>query len=423
MKRLLLALLMLVPFMLVPFGVVFATASASQAAAAPSAGATVTAERRTWNDVADEMEAVLDAAYEVYRAGDREAAKATVDRAYFGSYEKLGFEKTVMSHVSGNRAAAVEYRFSAVKRAMTDGAPNVEVRDALDALAVMLHEDADRLDGTPENAVAILLGSLAIIIREGFEAILVVGAIIAYLIKSGHRDKVRAVYGGALAALVASVVLAVLLENLPALTGAGQEIIEGTTMLVAAAMLFYVTNWMLSKAESRAWTGYIRARTDVSLSRGSVLSLAFVAFLAVFREGAETILFYQALLGRTTSHLDMVWLGLGIGLILLVIVYVLIRALGLRLPLTQFFLGTSILLAVMVFVFVGGGIKELQEGDVVPVSPVPGFPSVDLLGIYPTIQTVSAQAAVLVLLLATAGLAYRRGRRAAEPAAAESTAR
>ncbi|TMR96857.1 FTR1 family iron permease [Nonomuraea basaltis] len=374
------------------------------------------AEQRTWNDVVDEMQTILDKAYELYRTGDQNAAKAQVDIAYFGHYEKLGFEKTVMSYISGDRAAAVEYQFSAAKKAMADHAPDVDVRDSLDTLASMLREDANRLDGTQENATAIFLASLLIILREGFEAILVVGAIIAYLIKSGNKDKVRAVYWGALAAGASSVLLAFLLDSLPGLTGASQEIIEGATMLLAAAMLIYVSNWLLSKAESQAWSRYIRSRADTSLSKGSLMSLATVAFLAVFREGAEIILFYQALLGRSEAHLDMVGLGVGLGAILLVIIYVLIRVLSLTLPLKPFFLATSILLAVLAFSFVGTGVKELQEGNVIPVSPVPRFPSADLLGVYPTIETLTAQALVLTLLITTALIAYRRGRRSGQVA-------
>jgi high-affinity iron transporter len=278
----------------------------------------------------------------------------------------------------------------------------------------MLREDADTLDGTQESGIGALLASLLIILREGFEAILVVGAIVAYLVKSGNKDKVAAVYWGSLTALGASVVLAVLLTRLTQLSGANQEIIEGATMLVAAALLVYVGNWILSKADVRAWSSYIDSKTEKSLTTGSVLSLAFVAFLAVFREGAETILFYQALLAQTDGQAGMIWLGLGIGAALLVVVYLLIRLLSIKLPQRPFFIGTGVLLSVMALSFVGTGIKELQEGNVVSVTPVPGVGSIDLLGIYPTWETLVPQIVTLVLLVVLFVVQFSRPRRRAQ---------
>lgn len=370
------------------------------------------AAHETWNDVVDEMETALDKSYDIYVSGDAKAAKAQVDVAYFGYYEKLGFEKTVMAHISGDRAAEVEYQFSFVKKAMTAGDPKNEVRASLDKLTRLLREDANRLDGKEESPVGVLLASLVIITREGFEAIIIVGAIIAYLIKSGNKQKTAAVYWGSLIALAASVLMAVILNSLSGLSGANQEIIEGATMLVAVAVLFYVSNWMVSKAEAAAWTNYIEGKVQGSLTKGSLFSLAFAAFLAVFREGAETILFYQALLANTKTYINMVWLGLGTGCVALVVIYILIRVLSIRLPLKPFFLGTSILLFIMSISFVGSGIKELQEGNVIGVTAVPGIKSVDLLGIYPTLETLIPQILLLALTVGTFIVQIRKWRKA-----------
>ncbi len=369
------------------------------------------APHETWNDVVDEMKAALDKSYDIYVSGDTKAAKEQVDVAYFGYYEKLGFEKTVMAHISGNRAAEVEYQFSFVKKAMTAGAPKNEVRASLNKLIDLLREDANKLDGKKESAVGVLLASLVIITREGFEAIIIVGAIIAYLIKSGNKKNTGAVYWGSLIALGASVLMAVILNRLSGLSGANQEIVEGVTMLVAVAVLFYVSNWMVSKSEAAAWTNYIEGKVQGSLTSGSLFSLAFAAFLAVFREGAETILFYQALLANTKTYVNMVWIGLGIGCVALVAVYILIRVLSIRLPIKPFFLGTSILLFIMSISFVGSGIKELQEGNVVGVTPIPGVSSVDLLGIYPTLETLIPQILLLAATIVTFILHLRKGQK------------
>jgi high-affinity iron transporter len=142
-----------------------------------------------------------------------------------------------------------------------------------------------------------------------------------------------------------------------------------------------------------------------------MFSLAFAAFLAVFREGAETILFYQALIAQTQTYVNMLWLGLGIGAVLLVGIYILIRVVSFRLPLKPFFLGTSILLFLMSVTFIGNGIKELQEGNLVGVSPVPLIGSVDILGIYPTYETLIPQILLLIITAATFVIQIRRGKR------------
>ncbi|MDR1277947.1 MAG: FTR1 family iron permease [Treponema sp.] len=378
------------------------------------------AQRVNWTRTAEEMAGVLDKAYQRYLAGDPQGAKGEVDVAYFQYYEKLGFEKIVLARISGERASTVEYQFSAAKKAITRGEPDAAVKGSLDTLAGYLREDAAALDSKVESALGVFLGSLLIIIREGFEAIIIVGAIIAYLLKSGNKKSTPPVYWGSLVALGVSVIMAWALNRITATVAGGQsqEIIEGATMLLAVAVLFYVSNWMVSKAEAEAWTSYIESKVQNSLARGSVFSLAFAAFLAVFREGAETILFYQALLAQTQSYLNMIWLGLGVGLVLLVGVYLMIRFLSIRLPLKPFFLGTSILLFVMSITFAGNGVKELQEGNVISVTPIPGMGSVDLLGIYPTLETLIPQFALLVITVVTFAIQLRRNTKRAAPKAA-----
>ncbi|MFP3090256.1 FTR1 family iron permease [Treponema sp. TIM-1] len=374
---------------------------------------------RNWAKTAEEMAAVLAKANDFYLSGDPKGAKDQVDVAYFQFYEKVGFEKIVMSRISGARAAQVEYQFSAIKKAINNQAPQEEITAELDTLATWLREDAAQLDGREESAIAVFLGSLLIIVREGFEAIIIVGAIIAYLLKSGNKKRTRPVYWGSLVALGVSVIMAWILNRITSVAGGqNQEIIEGATMLLAVVVLFYVSNWMVSKAEAEAWSGYIESKVQASITRGSMFSLAFAAFLAVFREGAETILFYQALLASTETYINMIWLGLGVGVVALVIIYILIRVLSIRLPLKPFFLGTSVLLFVMSITFVGNGIKELQEGNVIGVTQISGVTS-DILGIYPTLETLIPQIVLLVITVITFIIQLRRGKaKAAAPKAA-----
>lgn len=143
-----------------------------------------------------------------------------------------------------------------------------------------------------------------------------------------------------------------------------------------------------------------------------MFSLAFAAFLAVFREGAELILFYYALLADTQTHTAMVWAGLVVGCVLLVVIYLLIRFLSIRLPMTLFLIGTSVLLSLMAISFVGAGVKRLQSGNIVSMTPVPGLTSVDILGIYPTLETLIPQAILLVLTVTGFALQLHRSRAA-----------
>ncbi len=243
------------------------------------------------------------------------------------------------------------------------------------------------------------LESFLIIIREGFEAILVLGAIVAFLIKTGHRKRVREIWLGSIAGVVASLVLAVALRTVLVAIPASREVIEGATLLVAVVVLFSVSYWLLSKVESARWQQFIRERVNSALAHGGGLTLAFVAFLAVFREGAETALFFQALMAREETTLVPVFAGIGVGAAALVVTFSLFYTFGVRIPLRPFFAVTSGLLYWMAFVFAGKGIKELQEGGAMTRTLLPGFPQVDAIGVYPTVETMLAQVVLVVLLL------------------------
>ncbi|MDR1045906.1 MAG: FTR1 family iron permease [Candidatus Adiutrix sp.] len=360
-----------------------------------------------WLAIADAMELSLNKAYEAYFQKDIAGGKNWVNDAYFGYYEKEGFERTVMAYLSGKRGSQVEYQFSIIKKMMDDGQPNKEVRGAVDDLIRWLHEDARQLDGSEESALGVFLAALVIILREGLEAILVIAAIAAYLNRSGNGARTRVVYQSALAAVAASVAAAIGLQFVFDIGGANQEILEGVAMLLATLVLFFVSNWMFSKAEAEAWKDYIEGKVQAAVATGSSFALGAAAFLAVFREGAETILFYQAMLADVQQHSAMIWVGFGLGSLCLVAVFIIIRYGSMKLPLKPFFMGTSILMYLMAIAFAGGGIKELQEGDVIGVTPVSFIGSVDILGIYPTVETLLPQA-VLIVLVFVSIFFYRR---------------
>src|SRR5258706_4591001 len=179
--------------------------------------------------------------------------------------------------------------------------------------------------------------------------------------------------------------------------------IEGGTMLLAAAVLFYVSYWLLSKIEAAKWTSFVRGKMESALSSGSGLALSDVAFLAVYREGFETILFYKALFGSAGSEGTVsILVGLAAGAVGLVAVYLLINQLGLRVAMKPFFAVTGAMLYYMAFVFAGKGIAELQGAGIMPLTVIDGAPRIPVFGIYPTVESLIVQGLLLALAIVAA---------------------
>jgi high-affinity iron transporter len=241
-----------------------------------------------------------------------------------------------------------------------------------------------------------------LLVREGFEAILIIAALMTFLTKSGASARRREVALGAWAAVGASVVTAVVFEVLIEAGPGQREAFEGITMLVAVVVLFYVSYWLLSKIAADKWSEFLKSKMQAALTSGSALALASVAFLAVYREGVETILFYKALLASGgPGGAGAVVAGVALGAVALVLLYVAIMRLGLRIPMKAFFAVTGALLYYMAFVFAGKGIAELQEGRIVGTTVIPALQwlRVPFLGIYPTMQSLALQGVLLGLLL------------------------
>lgn len=253
------------------------------------------------------------------------------------------------------------------------------------------------LAGPIGSGWAAFLQSLLIILREGLEAILVIGAVVTFLIKTGHRERLRSIWTGVGLALGASLVTAVVLATLLRALPATREVIEGATMLVAVAVLFSVSYWLISKVEAAKWQQFIREKVDAALQQGGGKALALVAFLAVYREGAETALFYQALFQEGPRVLFPLTMGIVVGGMILAVIFTLFYRYGVRLPLRPFFAVTSVLLYYMAFVFMGKGIRELQEGGVIGITVLPGWPHIDAMGIFPSVETLLGQFVLAVL--------------------------
>jgi high-affinity iron transporter len=309
----------------------------------------------------------------------------------------------------------LERQFADFKGAVQGG--NVAAAESVRARIAMGLPQVVALSERAPSRWGAFFESLLIIVREGFEAILIIGAVIAFLIKTGNRPRVREVWAGAALGLAASAVLAVVLRTALASAPASREVIEGATMLVAVLVLFSVSYWLVSKVESARWQAFIREKVGTALSSGSTHALSLVAFLAVFREGAETALFYQALLARGPQVLTPVVAGFIAGSLALVVVWIGFHRFGLKLPLRAFFASTSAMLYALAFIFMGKGLRELQEGNALPITALDGWPHLDVIGLYPSVETLAGQGILVALALFALwrALASRRTAPAAAP--------
>jgi len=359
--------------------------------------------------------AALDSAVAAARTGRASDAQERAVDAY------LAFEpmETAARAKSPGLVSAMERRFADFRAQIAAGdVPNAtRTRDAIAATLPAVSGVTERTSGTGEA----FLQSFLIIVREGFEAILVIGAIVAFLVKTGHRDRLRAVWYGAGAGVVASAATAVMLKTLLAAVPASQDLIEGVSMLVAMVVLFWVSYWLISKVEAAHWQHFIREKVTAALASGGATALAFVAFLAVYREGAETALFYQALLGDAGRPAGAIALGIGAGALVLAAVFTAFYRYGVKIPLRPFFTITSGLLYAMAFIFAGRGVAELQEVNVLPISAVRGVPRIEALGIYPTVESLGLQAVLVALLAAALIVTFRPRRGPAAPSASASS--
>jgi high-affinity iron transporter len=337
----------------------------------------------------------LDSAYALARRGDTSASSQAFD-AYM-TFEQV--ERGVRAKNAG-LASELEAAFATLRSRTAGGATPAE----LDGIRRQLEsglENAERLLGDPLSPANLFLQSFVILVREGLEAILIVGALMTFLVKMGAGHRKRDINIGVGAAAGASLLTAFALETVFQLTPAKREALEGATMVLATGVLFYVSYWLLSKMEVAKWNHFVKSKVQDALTSGSGLALATAAFLAVYREGFETVLFYKALFltgGQGAGTMPIV-AGIAAGSVIMVGVYIAINRFGVRLPLRPFFGVTSAFLYYMAFVFGGKGIAELQEGGLVPTTIVPGAPRVPALGIYPTVETMLVQGVLLALLL------------------------
>lgn len=355
-----------------------------------------------WNQVYSRLEKMIQQGVDEYKSGDADKAKKTVNDSYYGIYENDGLETAIRTTISSKNANVTEYQYSELKKAIKNDEGLDKVQGEADKLLSLIQKDVKTLGGKGAGGGgwSSFWPAFLIMLREGMEALLVLVAIMSYLAKSGNSRYLSAVYNYAVAAVAASFatayVFSVVLGKFTA--GASRELIEGITALVAVTVLLSVSFWMGNKAHGDAWKKYIEKMMKTTLTTGRARALGFASFLAVYREGAEVILFYQALFNGATGDTHMIWAGFGSGAVALLVIFALIRKGLFHIPLKPFFHITSFLMFILAVSFAGGGVSELQEAQIIPqtVFQSSWFPNIDWLGLYPTYETVGIQAALLL---------------------------
>ncbi len=381
----------------------------SAPAAAGAAPVADTAPRADWASVANDINRSVDAALARYQRGEAQDAILDIQDTYFDRFEASGMENK-----TGSRDAAfktrLEAHFTRIVSLMKAGQSQETLATEAAALRADLQQAVTMLGEGEETQWSLLLYSLLIIVREGLEALLIVAAIVAYLVKNDHHDKLPLIRQSVIVALIASVATAVIFQLLFTSSGASRELLEGITMLIAVVMLFCMSYWLLSKVEARHWKAWLEGKLNHSLSRGSLVGLWLTSFLAVYREGAETVLFYYALIGDAQGLPGHLAIGAGfvIGCLVLLVAWLIMRYSVVRLPLKPFFMFTGGFMYLMAFVFAGKGVLELVEGKLFQPTLIGGVPEISWLGIYPYLETLTPQVVLLIAALVALWIMRRR---------------
>ena len=347
----------------------------------------------------------IQVAITLYKNGDVKKAMGDIQDIYFDEFEGSGMENKVGA-IDVNLKTAIEATFGNLVALMKSGVDEKTLQESASKMSSQLAAALEKTSGS-SSPWTLFIWALTIILREGFEALIIVAAVVAYLVKTGNAKAMgKVVYSSVGVAVILSFVMAWIMNVIfGEAAGQKRELMEGITMLVAVGLLFYVGFWLLSNAGAKKWNDYIKSHVSESISSGSSTALWWTVFLAVFREGAETVLFYQALIfdAKDSAGYSMIAAGFVVGLIVLLIVYFLFKIFAVKIPIKPFFIFTSAIIFYMSIVFVGKGVGELVEGKIFIPTIIKGlsFPDWmrDWLGLQPYYESLVPQIIMVLALV------------------------
>ena len=360
-------------------------------------------EKQNVRDEIDVIREQLMATEIFYELGDTQAAYASARSAYLDSYE---YVEIPLRAIAPDFTFEVEYQFATLRNQINDGASIEDISTTIISLERSLDESERLVSGTGTIAPMIaFISSFSIIFREGLEAVLILGAIITYLEASRNHKFKKYVHYGIGLAIGATAVTWVIASYIIEISGANRELIEAIAALSATAVLFYVSFWILNKIEHKRWMEFVKAKVFQASAAGGTSVFIMLSFFTVYREGFETVLFYQAMFSFAKYMEFYVGLGFILGIASLLGIYFGFRKLGKRLPLRALFGLTMGIGAYLSIAFLGNAIREFQVLDFIPYTSMLGtIPRLDInvatmTGIYPTLETTVGQIVLLAVYL------------------------
>jgi high-affinity iron transporter len=369
---------------------------------APAAGAAGTDVSRS--QAIDQLQRVrvsMNETLALFKAGKSGQALKQSQAGYLNHFEYVEIPLRV---ADPQFTLDAESKFAEVRQAIRDGRTG-DVRDRIIELRGIVDE-AERKLSSPGLTAPLLVTSQSflIIFREGLEAVLLLSVLLGYLEAAKATQFRRPILWGVGLALLATLATVVAVHFLFELAPVSREVMEAATALLAVAVLFWVSFWLISRLEHQRWMEFLKARVWTAVSLGSAASLMLIGFTAVYREGFETVLFYEALFSFGQGLGGWILLGFGLGIAALVAVTVAIFKLGRRLPVKAFLSFAVVLLMATSIAFLGNAVYELQQADVIGYHPLVGWPRLPIYlaqatGYYPTRETVFAQVALLAVYL------------------------
>ena len=336
----------------------------------------------------------LDESLALYRAGQHEAAYQMAVTAYLEGFE---LAEAGLAAIDPAMKTAIESEMLAYRALIKDSGALDAAAKQVEKIQGMLGDARSLMETARLTPAVAFTSALVILLREGLEAILLLAAIMAFLIKTGRRDGLFYIHAGWIAALLMGVATWALATYAIDISGASRELTEGLTALFAAGILFYVGVWLHNKLQAQRWKEFIEAKVKQATSGQTLWALALLSFVVVYREVFETVLFYKTLWVQAgTAGQSMVLGGFIAAAVGLVMLSWLIFRFSVRLPLRLFFGVNSALMYLLAVVFAGKGVAALQAAGKLPIHGV-NFPRIDVLGVYPNLQSLGVQ---LVLVLA-----------------------
>jgi high-affinity iron transporter len=352
----------------------------------------------------DFIRATLETMLVQYQNKDYSAAFTSARTAYLDSYEHV---EIPLRSIDPDFTLDVELQFAQLRQLINEKADFTKVQEAAIKVRRSLDESERLVTGTGQLAPTIAFtSSFAVVFREGLESVLILGAILTYLEASRNTKYKKYVHYGVVLAIAATAVTWIIASYIIDISGANRELIEAIAALSATAVLFYVSFWILNKIEHKKWMEFVKAKVWQASTTGGVMVFVMLSFFTVYREGFETVLFYEAMFGFAKYMELYVWLGFVLGIGVLLAVYYITRKLGKRLPLKMLFGLTMGVGAYLSIAFLGNAIRELQTLDILPFTSLLGvIPRLDInmakmTGIYPTLETIIGQIILLAVYLA-----------------------